>query len=109
MKEIQMAQTVDFSVVLKDIDGTPLTETQGKGEDRKEVELTLAKMCARALFYPKQQPEPGDKKAERGRLAFRIYDAEEMELESNDIVLIKQCVGEFLSPLVVTQVYDLLK
>jgi len=105
-----MAQTVDFSVILKDIDGTPLIELCGKGpEDTKKIELTLAKICARALFYPKNGPEPGDKKAERGRLAFRIYDVKEMELTAEEIVLIRQCVGEFLSPLIVTQVYDLLK
>lgn len=104
-----MAQTVDFSVVLENERHEPLTELRGKGpEDTKKVELTLGVICSRALFTPKQGPEPGDKKAERGKLAFRIYDAGEIELTSEEIVLIKQCVGEFLGPIVVTQVYDIL-
>ena len=104
-----MAQTVDFSVVLQNERHEPLTELHGTGpKDTKGVEITLGVMCARALFTPKQGPEPGDKKAERGALAFRIYDQGEMELTPEEVVLIKQCVGEFLGPLVVTQVYSIL-
>lgn len=104
-----MAQTVDFGIVLKDADGTPLTELRETSpKDTKKVEVTLGIICSRALFTPKRDPEPGDKKAERGALAFRIYDQGETELTAEEIVLIKQCVGEFLGPIVVTQVFDIL-
>lgn len=90
---------VNFDSVLVDLDGEPIVE---RGE-----EIMLKKVCINALLNPEQ--EEGAVKAEKYVLALDINKGGERELKSEDIVLIKKCVGKAFGPIIVGQVFDLLE
>ena len=73
--------------------------------------LTLRLVCTKALtsITQKTQQLSGQKKFERGELARKIHNENEPNLTVDDIILIREVVGEVEGPLVVLQVFELLK
>lgn len=94
---------INLEQVLKSLDGTHLLS-----EDQKEI--TLGKVCVGALtnMLPTEQAT-GEVKFQRFQLAQKINGQKEIELTSEEIVIIKERVGVLHSPLVVGLVYEMLE
>lgn len=108
---------INFSTVLKNLDGEPLVQTKtridkdGKKEKYDEV-LTLQSTIFLILLQPVKVEEDGDVKAARYELARYLKQSplHETELKTEDVVLLKELVGKRCSePLIVGQVYRLLE
>ena len=89
---------IDFTQKLIGRDGKPFSECEQVDEhDRtkctKQVELTLGWLAAAALDLAKPgmaQPE----KTRRGRLAYRVFDAKDIELTVPEINTIIDALGD---------------
>lgn len=96
---------VDVSRNLVQMNGNPLMDTNEKGE---AVEATVKTAIVNAVLSPVQN-EKGIDKVKKYELAKRIYQVEgEIELTPEEVVLIKDRVGELYTPLIVGQVLELL-
>lgn len=101
--------------ILADLEGEELIERRKTAElDEnkqpivKKVVLTLGKIGANALMTPVKE-DTGDEKAAKGELAMRIYNAGETDLSVDDLHKLKDLIGRFYGPLVVTQAWELLE
>jgi len=94
-------------VVLTNLSGEALKDTNTKGE---AVDATLEMCLINALLAPMGQgkTEAGTEKLKKFNLAKKINDNKEVDLSADDIVLLKNRVGEVYPPLIVGQVYELL-
>lgn len=87
---------------LKDIEGKPL-----KGE--KGVVLTMREICINSLLTPIQGD---DEKAkwEKYEIFKKFRDAkDELELKTEEVVIIKKAVGKIQPPLLMGQVWDMIE
>lgn len=93
---------IDFDAVLKTLDGEEI-----KNGDKTVMLKTVA---VESLLNPngKEQPEPMVK-VERFKLAQKIHDGGEIDLQSEDIAMIKKLIGESYAPLIVGQAYEMLE
>lgn len=94
---------INFRTTLKDMDGKPIMET-------KDKPLLLDKVCVEALLSetPNEQTT-GESKLNRFNLAKRIHGSGEIDVSTEEIVLIKDRVGKHYFPIVVGQVFVLLE
>jgi hypothetical protein len=53
--------------------------------------------------------EDGMKKFEKGELARKIYNADEIDLDEKQIAILKECIGIQFSPLIVETLWNKLK
>lgn len=106
----QPALALDFTVVLKTADGQDAQEcghvdTTGKCD--KLAVLTLGRFIAGALSQPKKQTVT--EQVIDGRLAARVIDAKNLDLTSDEIVRIKERIGELTyNPSIVANAIELL-
>ncbi len=89
------------------LDGKPIPD----GED--ELPLLAGQIAIRSLLAGNEK-EPGDKKLEKWDLATKIKKAldkqkKDVELTSEEVVLIKSKVAEFYSTLIYGRMHDLLE
>lgn len=98
---------IETEVVLKNLDGEELKDASVKGES---TNVTLKICLINALLSPLGQgkTEAGTEKLKKFNLAKKINDNKEVDLSADDIVLLKNRVGEVYPPLIVGQVYELL-
>ncbi len=96
---------VDMSKVLTTMDGKALMESDDKGE---AIEVTAQAVVVNALLTPVQN-EKGVDKLRKFELAKKVHGDNGVDLDEDDIKLIKDRVGEVYAPLIVGQIYDLLK
>ena len=94
---------VNVNQVLKTIDG----ETMKDMVDGKAVDATVKMAIVNAVLSPVEK-ESGVDKVKKYELAKKVYASDEVDLDGNEIKLIKDRVGEAFSPLVVGQIYELL-
>lgn len=85
-----------------------------KGEVMQDdkVPLTLESVAytSLTLMFPDEQNLSRDEKMKRGRLAQRITSgAGELELKSEEVTLIKTCIGKAFGPWIVVQSEDMLE
>ena len=92
---------VNFAQVLEQLDGTPIT-----GENN--APFTLSMCAVNALLQPTTQTIPPIEKVRRARVAERVYEAGEIDISPEDIVLIRECIGVWYPPLIVMKAYRLL-
>jgi len=97
---------LDVTQKLYAVDGkTPMVDNV----DGKAVDATLRMALVNALLNPTKKQESGMDKAKAYDLAMKIYKETEIEVNEDDIKLLKDKVGEaFPSPLIVGQVFKLL-
>ena len=123
---------IDFNQPIRDLEGNPIEETEeiqvvthinGKPEVTRQVKkvfdkdgavklVTLKAVCATALtaVFKDEQNLPAEKKVLRFTLAQKIVATKEaIELNPEEVVMIKKLVGKMSGPLVVGQVYNILK
>ncbi len=96
---------VDVAQVLKNITGQPMKDTDANGE---ATDATLKLAIVNALLSPVQK-ETGIDKVKKYELAKKVYQNDEVDLNEDEIKLIKDRVGEVFPPLVVGQIYEILK
>ena len=90
-----------LDVPLKELDGSDVV-----GQNKQVV--TVSQQCILALCV--QEEIDGIEKMKRGLLAEKIFKANgEVELTIDEVVLIKQLVGKYLSTLGVMQIWRLLE
>ena len=103
---------IDTNVEIINLDGNVLKENDGSGN---AVNVTAKKIMANSLMSNvigrdgRPVPEKGEDKLKKFKLAMKIYDSDEVELSSEDIVLIKERVGATYNTLVYGRICDLLK
>ena len=99
---------VNMNFIFKTLDGDPIREIPN---DKNSKEVTLKKMCENALLGSYQDEKiDGSEKAKRYSLAMDIHKANgKIDLESEDIVLLKKLLAKIGSPLVVGQAYEIME
>ena len=99
---------IKLDEILKTLDGQPIEEK--RGEELKS--LTLKDVCVNALLTLGQvdQKMTGSDRNERFLLALKINDCKEfVDLQSQEIVFVKDAIGKIYLPLVVGRSYELLE
>lgn len=94
---------IDFSVVLKDIEGEPLKDEKGR-------DFTMARAaCAALLASFPDEKEIGEKeKVDRFKFALAATNGGEQEIPMNDAVLLKSLIAKLYGPLVVGRVNEII-
>ena len=94
---------IDFSQEIISLSGKPF-------EKEKDVPATLGDMCVTALLAedPKD-PTPAVDKLKRWELSKLIFEAKEVELTAEQIVLINKMAGKVFAPPLMGAIYDLLE
>jgi len=95
---------VKVNVPLKTLDG----QTMRDNVDGQAVDATVRMAIVNAVLSPVQK-ESGIEKVKKYELAKKIYASDEVDLNEDEIKLIKDRVGETFPPIVVGQIYELLK
>ena len=105
-----LARDIDFSTQLREYDGKPVVDSQGK-----PVDMSLGSLCAKALLanYPDEQNLKPEDKYARGKMVDRLFDkngepAKNVYLSADDVAKLKALVGKAYPPLIVRQAWDLL-
>jgi len=96
---------VKVNVPLKTLDGQVMKDNDGEG---KAIDATFKLAMINAILSPVQK-ENGVDKVKKYELAKRIFENDEVDLNEDEIKLIKDRVGETFPPIVVGQIYELLK
>lgn len=99
-----MSAVIDFSRTLTGLDGLPLMNG--------EKPLTLVEVCTNALlgqFPDEQSGLPMDEKQKRFKLALKIFTEGNIEIDSEEAVLLKKVVNKGYSTLIVGQVMEIIK
>lgn len=95
---------VKVDVSLKTLDGKTMKDNVGgQAED-----ATVRMVIVNSVLAPVQS-EKGVDKVKKYELAKRIFKENEVDLNEDEIKLIKDAVGENFAPIVVGQIYELLK
>lgn len=95
---------IDFSAVLKGIDGTaPIKDEAGK-----DFTLGSAVLVALLASFPDDREISGTQKASRFKLALRVEKGGCLEVTSDEVVEMKKVVGKAYAPLVVGRAYEVL-
>jgi hypothetical protein len=92
---------INFAQELKTLSG----ETINRGE----ATLKLSHVCCDALFaqFEDEKNLSGDEKAKRFVIATKVHDATLIDLEIEEIALLKKLVGKAFAALIVGQVYQM--
>lgn len=99
---------IDFSQVLTDQSGKPITTPAPDGQPA--APFTLGVAATQALFgsYPDEQNLSGKTKFERGTLAMKLAKGGRVVLSPEDVTMIKDLIGKAYSPLVVMRAWSML-
>lgn len=99
---------VDVTQALETIDGQQMKDNDGQGN---VIDATLKLAIVNALLAPLPQgkQETGIDKIKKYELAKMVHRNDEVDLNEDDIKLIKDRVGELFPALIVGQVYEMLK
>jgi len=95
---------VKVNVPLKALDGQVMKDSV----DGQAVDATVRMAMVNSILAPVDK-ESGIDKVTKYELAKKIYANDEVDLNEDEIKLIKDCVGKGFAPIVVGQIYELLK
>ena len=107
---------IDLTTQLRDMDcklleqDKPVFDDAGKVTSTIKEPVLLGKLCKSALLQANEE-DKADEKVTRFELSLRLSMAkgDDIDLEAEDVTLIKKLVGKMYAPLVVGQVYRLLE
>lgn len=86
-----------------------LTQYDGKSIMDGDKEATVREAIINAVLVP-EQGDNGVAKMKKDELARKVYNAkDEVELTLDEVVLVKERVGEAFAPIIVGQVWRLLE
>lgn len=93
---------IDFSAPIKDMRGEPLVEN--------EKQVTLGSVACNALLFPYQDETnlPGKDKVQRFTLAALCSNETEVDIDSEDVALIKKLIAKMYGPLIVGRAYEII-
>jgi len=94
---------IDFSAVIKDLDGEAVKDG--------EKDATLGRVACTALLasYADEQNLAAEDKVKRFRLAEVAARGGEQEIKVDDVALIKTLIGKAFAPLIVARAYDIIE
>lgn len=94
---------IDFSAVIKDLDGDAVKDG--------ERDATLGRVACAALLatYADEQNLAAEDKVKRFRLAEIASKGGEQEIKVDDVALIKKLIGKAFAPLIVARAYDIIE
>ena len=95
---------VKVNVSLKTLAG----ETMKDSVDGEAVDATVKMVIVNAVLAPVQN-EKGVDKVIKYELAKKVHSNDEVDLDEKEIAMIKDAVGENFAPIIVGQIYELLK
>jgi len=95
---------VNVSQTLKTIAG----ETMKDVVDGKAIDATVKMAIVNAVLSPVEK-ESGVDKVKKYELAKKIYASDEVDLNEDEIKLIKERIGVAFAPIIVGQIFELLK
>ena len=95
---------VKVNVSLKTLDGKTMKDNVG-GE---AVDATVRMAMVNSILAPVDK-ESGIDKVKKYELAKRIYANDEVDLNEDEIKLIKEAVGNNFAPIVVGQIFEYLR
>lgn len=98
---------LDFSQILRDLDGKELVE---KPESRPIILRVLAVNALMATFEDERNLS-GEEKVKRYDIAFLVHNSkdEPVEMSIEDVALIKRLIGRSYGPLLVGQAWKMLE
>ena len=96
---------VKVNIPLRTLNGMVMKDDDGQGN---VVDATVKLAIVNAILSPVQN-EKGVDKVKKYELAKRIYISDEVDLTEDEIIIIKERVGEIFAPVIVGQIYELLK
>ena len=96
---------VKVNVPLRTMDGQVMKDNDEQG---KAVDATVKNAIVNAVLAPVQN-EKGVDKVAKYELAKKVYSSDEVDLDEKEIATIKTAVGEQFAPIVVGQIFELLK
>jgi hypothetical protein len=96
---------VDVTEKLVSMEGCVIKDTDGNGN---AIDATVKLAIVNALLSPVQS-EKGVDKIKKYELAKKVYASDEVDLDENEIKLIKERVGDLYTPLIVGRIFELLK
>ena len=96
---------VNLDIPLVNMDGQVMKDNDGQGN---AIDATVKLAIVNAVLSPVQN-ENGVDKVKKYELAKKVYASDEVDLNEDEIKLIKDRVGEMFPPIVVGQIYELLK
>jgi hypothetical protein len=78
-------------------------------KDEKDQFITLRSLIVNALLNgPSDNKEDGMAKLTKGQLARRIFEEDEVDINENEIIMIKDVCGKSYGPLAVLYIYEAL-
>lgn len=95
---------VKVNIPLKTLDGRVMKDDV----DGKAIDATVRMAIVNAVLAPVQN-EKGVDKVVKYELAKKVYTSDEVDLNEDEIKTIKDAVGENFAPIIVGQIYELLK
>lgn len=95
---------VKVNILIKNMEGVVMQDNV----DGEAVDATVKMAIVNAVLSPVER-ENGVEKVKKYELAKKVYASDEVDLDEEEIKLIKDRVGEVFAPIIVGQVYDLLK
>lgn len=95
---------VKVNVPLKTLEG----KTMKDNADGEAVDATVKMVIVNAVLAPAQN-EKGVDKVVKYELAKKVHSNDEVDLDEKEIAMIKDVVGENFAPIIVGQIYELLK
>ena len=95
---------VKVDVPLRTMDGQVMKDNV----DGQAVDASVRTAIVNAVLAPVER-EKGVDKVKKYELAKKIYASDEVDLNEDEIKTIKDAVGENFAPIVVGQIYELLK
>ena len=96
---------VNTNIELKNLQGDILKDIDGQGN---AINATVKVALVNAILSP-VQGEKGVDKVKKYELAKKVYEADEVDLNEDEIKIIKERVGELYAPIIVGQIFELLK
>lgn len=94
---------VKINIPLTTLDG----QTMKDNVDGQAVDATVRMAMVNSILAPVDK-ESGIDKVTKYELAKKIYANDEVDLNEDEIKLIKDCVGKGFAPIVVGQIFELL-
>lgn len=96
---------IDTNIKLVNMNGAVLQDNDGTG---KLIDATVKTAIVNAILVPTKD-ETGMDKVKKYELAKKVFNSDKVDLDEQDIAFIKEAIGKNYPPLVVGQVYELLK
>ncbi len=99
---------IDMTKPIKNLIGVNLENPESKLKEKEP--LTMRIVCTNSLLTPTQDDKniDGNEKAKRFELAMRIYTEKEIDLDIDELKMIKDLIGRLYTPLVVGRAYQIL-